>query len=365
MKKNVSAAVLSVVALAMVVVSASIAMADTVYIPHITNGYDGWTNFLQVDNTGITAQEFTLTLYNDGAVAFEGTYSAPALGEYGPLNLTTLDGAGTATCGKITFTGSTLVFRACYQYSSGGVAEFILNGDLNTSLGFYFSSFTDNVTSKGIALSNFGQTTAFVYFYGLGSGSVLGYTPFLQPVTIAPNSRFLAGYADIFSSVSLGDLKKIIAVSNSPGLSGLVMQGNDAVSNLLFTPAVEVTDFTTDGMDSTDKTGTWTGTWHSSIYREESGSVTLYILTVNGDLFTGTMDVTNTDCGDVTEVPCSGTITDTLLTLESTYTCMGHTGTLSYTNGIILNDTINGTFVFTADIALANDAGAFTLQKAY
>ncbi|MFH1153589.1 MAG: hypothetical protein V1793_07225 [Pseudomonadota bacterium] len=344
----------------------SMALALEAYIPHITGaGNDDWKDSLQVDNTGLVNASFDLTLYNNGAVVYGPTsYTVSRLSESSPINLKTL--APSASWGMISYSSQALVFRACYEYKGGPAAEFTLSDTLGGSLGFFFSTFSTNGVSKGIAVTNTDSVPAVATAFALGGGSVLG----TAPVTIPARSRILAAYTidgwktDWLPAASFSTIQKIILVSSSPYLCGITMQGlkkdADQLANLLFTAAKPVTDFSA---GSSDLTGTWDGTWQSTMSPGDSGGVTMY-LTQTGSVFTGTMDVTDTDIGDVPDVPIGGTIIDNVVTLNASYVFLGHLVTLQYTSGTISGDTITGSYTQNVSgYPSPYDTGTFSVTK--
>ncbi len=107
-------------------------------------------------------------------------------------------------------------------------------------------------------------------------------------------------------------------------------------------------------------TGTWVGTW-TSTEPGYTGSITANI-TQNGNQISGTMDVTNTDCGNVHGVPFTGTVSGNEVTFNASYNCDGATARLEFTHGLISGNVIRGTYHEYVNNS-PYDTGTFILQK--
>ncbi|MFH1156605.1 MAG: hypothetical protein V1793_22605 [Pseudomonadota bacterium] len=228
----------------------------TVYIPHITSGYDDWDDILQVDNDSMINAVFTITLFGGNVMVYSKDHSAPGHGEASPpINLKDL--SEQAETGMITFTNPYLRFRITYENAGGGLAEFALDETLASTLGLYFSDFTPSITLKGAVIANMSDAMVNVTIHAVGEGSVLdSYT-----TAIGPHGKLVGTYSDFFPSVPFGDIKKIIAVAGSSSvlleaggkaakrpssnfcLSGLVINSNAILSHMLFTRGVVLLDF--------------------------------------------------------------------------------------------------------------------------
>ncbi len=327
-----------------------------VYIPHITGGTANWTDILQVDNIGLTSQTFTLTLYADSETVYQQALSVSGFSErvIYPKNL-----APTAEAGLITYSSSMLNFRLSYENTDGGgVAEFRLTEDAYPILGLYFSDFSSDLTWKGLCLGNLNASAATVKLYAIGSGNILGSTT----ITISPYSKVTGIHTKWFPSLAFGDIKKIVAVS-SLNLSGLASSGDGTSSFLLFTPAAEITEFSTGAaaVTTTDITGTWSGTWRSTDYFGESGSMVITAVQT-GNTFTATGSFGDTDCGDVSGVSLSGTVSGSTVTFDGSYDCSGNIATLGFTNGVVVGSSMAGSYLQNVN-GDYYDAGTFTLTK--
>ena len=332
----------------------SAGFALEVYLPHLTGGATNWSDMLQVDNNSATTQTFTMTLFASGSQIYQNTFSVGGLGE---TTIEVKELSDTAEAGLITYTSSQLNFRLSYRNEvGGGVAEFRLTGDQYPILGFYFSDFISSISWKGIALANYGATTATANLYALGGGDILG----SKTITISPDSKVSGIHTKWFPEVALGDIKKIIAVSASD-LTGITICGDSTSSFLLFTPAAEVSDFSAGTVTTTDISGTWNGIWRSTDYIGESGSMVV-TLVQTGSSFTGTGSFNNTDCGDVSGVPLSGTVSGSIVTINGTYNCGGNIATLAFTNGVVVGSSMAGSYQQNVN-GQYYDAGTFTLTK--
>lgn len=305
------------------------------YIPHITPSSGAWASYLQVDNNKLTASSFTLTLYSSGVQVYDGNHTVNGLSE-SLIQFSTL--APTADCGVISYTDAQLAFRCTYWSSGGGLAEFALNDGRYQTVGCYFSDISPDITWKGLAVANLNSTQATVRLYAVGGGSTLGNTT----ITVNPYSKVVGLYTQWFSGVSFSAIKKIIAVS-SVGLCGVVISGDAINSRLLFTAGAELASFDTGSPTAGDVTGTWVGTWHSTDSPTDGGQLTLQA-TQQGNAFTGTMAITDTDCGDVQGIQVTGAVSGNTATFSGSYDCQGNMASLAFTNGIIVGNAMTGTY---------------------
>ena len=220
------------------------ALAITTYIPHITGGETGWTDYLQVNNNTSSSANFTLTLYNGGNQIYSHVFSVGGLSR-SQIEMKALHPS--AETGVITYTESGLVFRVSYNNLSGGIAEFKTIDALGSKVGLYFSDFTSFVQWKGAAIANMGPTPADVTLYAIGGGSILG----THTITIAAKTKAVGIHSVWFSSLNLSQVESIVAVTSSSSLCGIAISGDTALSRLLFTPATPV------NFSAPDYSGTW------------------------------------------------------------------------------------------------------------
>lgn len=231
------------------------ALALSTYIPHITGGSADWTDYLQVNNNSPSAANFTLILYNKGNQVYSQTLTVGALSR-SQIALKALN--SNAETGIITYTEPGLVFRVSYSSWAGGIAEFRTIDILGSNVGFYFSDFTNFVQWKGSAIANMGTTPAQVTLYALGGssgdsgGSILG----THTETINPKEKIVGTHSAWFN-VDLSRIESIVAVTTSSSLCGIAIGGDTALSRLLFTPAIPVTNFISTIYTQADLTGTW------------------------------------------------------------------------------------------------------------
>ncbi|MFH1154298.1 MAG: FG-GAP repeat protein [Pseudomonadota bacterium] len=206
-----------------------------VYLPHITGGANEWIDLLQVDNLSLSQASYTLTLF--GADGTE-VYSTNLL--VGSLSKTTVDlknlsaGSADAMTGKVSYTEPKLNFRLSQEYTTGGgIAQFNLTGTLSARLGLYFSDFKPTLNSKGLALANFGTSTAEVTLEAIGNGGVNE----VVTVSIDPNEKLVRVYQALFD-LEISYVESIRATTSSPTLAGVVLTSEEDLGFLLFTPAV-------------------------------------------------------------------------------------------------------------------------------
>lgn len=347
------ARLMAMVTVAAVLLLAAAAWAGEVYIPHLTGGDDDWVDYLQVDNIGLTPATYTATLYAGGAKVATKSGTVPALGHV-IVNLQDVNAA--AECGVIGFTSSLLQFRLSYAHATGqGVAEFRLGGTLLPSLTFLFSDFNPRIEWKGLALANLGASPVTATLYALGGGKVLG----SASQSVGAKSRVHGTFARWFPQLSFGQVEKIVAVSASPSLAGIVISGSDAADRLLFTTAADAAGFSSGQQPAANVTGTWKGSWRSSV--QGNGGLTLK-LTQTSSAVAGSMSVTKTDCGDMTNIPLTGTVSGSTLDVFATGTCDGSVVSLGFTQGTLSGSTLDGIY----DVLVNGDPyddGSWTATK--
>ena len=85
-----------------------------------------------------------------------------------------------------------------------------------------------------------------------------------------------------------------------------------------------------------------------------------------GQAFSGTADLTNTDCGDVTDVPFAGTVSGSVAAFTATYTCvMGPltaTATLEFTQATVVNGQMDGVYQMKVN-GVNYDSGTFDATR--
>ncbi len=207
---------------------------SVVYIPHITSGAMDWIDLLQVDNNSIVSTSFTITLYNNGEQVYSASHSVDGLGET-VIDLKALNSA--AETGIVSYVEPMLNFRLSQEnLIGGGVAEFKLTGDLNSSLGFYFSDFTPSILSKGMAFTNFSTASAVVQLAAVGDGTVHETTN----VTVSPRSKIIGDHTVWFPELNFSDVDRITASTATASLSGIAISGDANAGKLLFTPGTAI-----------------------------------------------------------------------------------------------------------------------------
>ncbi len=207
--------------------------ADDAYIPHITGGEAGWTDYLQVNNNGSSSASFTVYLYNGGTQVHSSTHNVAA---YGHTELDIKTALADAETGKVSYSSEALTFRISYVYVNGGVAEFVLPDTLYDTMGIFFSDFVETVQAKGAAVSNLSDATIDVTLYAVGDGEILD----SYDTTIGPYGKLVENHAAWFPSITTEQIKSILVEASDPGLSGVVISSDFDASFLLFTPGRDV-----------------------------------------------------------------------------------------------------------------------------
>ncbi|MCB2184489.1 MAG: DUF4214 domain-containing protein [Desulfobulbaceae bacterium] len=106
--------------------------------------------------------------------------------------------------------------------------------------------------------------------------------------------------------------------------------------------------------------GYWSGTWYSTYYND-SGSLT-GSLSQSGSTIGGTLNVTNTDCGSVSNLPVSGSISNNVASFDVSATCDGYYATLEYTQGTVSGNTMSGYYTTYVDGSFY-DQGTFYITR--
>lgn len=203
------------------------------YIPHITGGSTDWNDYLQVNNTGLSIASYTVILYDAmGQVAYNGNFSINSMDQ----DLIDLKALFTnAQMGLVTYNDATLTFRLSQEhYYSGGIAEFVLNDTLSSSLTFFFSDFSPLIQGKGVAISNQSDTAVSATLTIIGNGSEHGQTQ----VSIPSHSRIYGVYQKWFPGVDFNDAQAIKVESASAVLTGETISGSSDNGRLLFGAAI-------------------------------------------------------------------------------------------------------------------------------
>lgn len=107
-----------------------------------------------------------------------------------------------------------------------------------------------------------------------------------------------------------------------------------------------------------DYSGSRTGSWISV---DKSSGAVYMTMTQSGSSFTGTMNVMDTDCGDVYGASCSGTISGSSFTMTASYYCDGDSVQLSITSGTISGNTFSGSYTLYVN-GYYYDSGTFSIQ---
>ena len=138
-------------------------------------------------------------------------------------------------------------------------------------------------------------------------------------------------------------LKTVVVSKVIPILSAMMIC-------LQFTPAL-----------CADFTGNWSGTWTSSYYPYDSGSLNGNI-TQTGSSLTGTMNVYATECGNFLGLTLTGSVSGDVASFNFTAYCyLNGYNSLSYTNGSISGNTMTGSYTISG--LDYYDAGTFSLTR--
>ncbi|MCK4827388.1 hypothetical protein KA005_67275, partial [bacterium] len=113
--------------------------------------------------------------------------------------------------------------------------------------------------------------------------------------------------------------------------------------------------------DTADFSGDWQGTW-TSVY-SVSGNLSASV-TQSETTLSGTLGVTNTDCGNFDNLSLTGTVSCNVATFEASAYCTwdGSNNTLEYTDGVLSENTITGNYFVYSDGSFY-DAGSFILTR--
>ncbi len=337
--------VLSVMLMVVSLFSAKIEAADSAYMSHLTGGFADWEDFLQVDNTSLTNETFTLILYDaEGMEIYNNDFEVEA-GDELVVDIKSL--GGTATSGEVSYNSNLLNFRlSFYNSTGGGVAEFRLPETLSSTLSFFFSEVGNMVVAwKGIALTNYSDKTVAGKIFAYGDGALLG----TADISIPALSKLSGLHNAWFPTIPISQVKRFFIECDAAELAGITISGNSDSSKMLFTAAVPI---------PSDFTGTWTGTATSTV--DGDVSQTTLELTQIGNQISGTANSNETEqCSDI---PITGTVKGNVATLSFETWCMGAKLELEYTEGQKMADTFSGSFKIYANDNL-NDQGNFTLTR--
>jgi len=114
--------------------------------------------------------------------------------------------------------------------------------------------------------------------------------------------------------------------------------------------------------DTVDVTGNWQGSWTSSYY-PISGGLTVNITTQSGTNLYGSLTITNTDCGRLSNLPMSGSISGNIIySIYAALSCGGSYNELEFTEGIVNGNSISGYYTVYSDYEWW-DGGTFSLTR--
>jgi len=115
--------------------------------------------------------------------------------------------------------------------------------------------------------------------------------------------------------------------------------------------------------DTVDVTGNWQGSWTSSYY-PISGDLIVNITTQLGTNLSGRLTIANTDCGTISNLPMSGSISgNTISSIYASVSCGGSYNEIDFTEGTVNGNSISGYYTVYSDYEWW-DAGTFSLTRA-
>jgi PKD repeat protein len=113
--------------------------------------------------------------------------------------------------------------------------------------------------------------------------------------------------------------------------------------------------------DTADFSGNWQGTWTS--YGGDGGGASASI-TQSGTNLSGTLTITNTECGNFNNLSLSGTVSDNVASFFTYAYCPidGSNNELQYTDGVLYQNNLSGFYVVYSNGSFY-DAGTFSLNR--
>ena len=111
-----------------------------------------------------------------------------------------------------------------------------------------------------------------------------------------------------------------------------------------------------------DVSGDWQGSWTSNY--GGSGGLSAHI-TQSGTILGGHLTVSNTECGTFSNLPLSGSVAGSVMSISASAYCSsdGSYNSLSYTNGYVNGNNISGSYTVYSDGEFW-DSGSFNLYRA-
>jgi hypothetical protein len=111
-----------------------------------------------------------------------------------------------------------------------------------------------------------------------------------------------------------------------------------------------------------DFTGNWSGTWTSNYYGD-SGSISA-TMTQTGSSLAGKLNITNTDCGDFSNLSLTGSVSGDEANFQCAATCPldGSYNELHYTHGRITGNTMTGDYTVYSNGSFL-DSGTFSVTR--
>jgi hypothetical protein len=204
-----------------------------VYLSHITSGHSEWRDFLQVDNIASSTAKVWIVLYGAaGTQVYSGIHATTGFSK-STIDLKAL--SASAMTGVVSYSKPKLLIRLSQENTyGGGVAEFIPPDTLGSMVGFFYSHFTDALAYDGLAVANFGTSSATVTLVAMGTGGSIG----TATILLGPNQKAIGTHDTWFPSLDADQVQWIRASSTSPTLAGVAITGNWSGALLVFTQAL-------------------------------------------------------------------------------------------------------------------------------
>ena len=230
----------------------------SVLLPHIASS-DQWQSFLTVDNTGTSAADISLFLYDENGIADTPVLTVPADSQQViPLVR--------GNCGIAQSNRADVLFRETFvNIIDNGIAEFPLSPSSGKTLTFLLPHYAaQSLTWMGLAVMNPGADTATATLTAVDeTGSFLAQAT----VELDPRTRIANILEGFFNGIDRNQVARVI-VSSDQALAGLNISG---IGNekLLFTPAL-AGDFATGTLIIPHIANQW-NTWENKLIADNTG----------------------------------------------------------------------------------------------
>lgn len=206
---------------------------QTFYLAHV--GRNNYVSHVQVLNPHEKACRYRLVLHNE-----EGTEMISREIRQNGMSASNLDLRTYSTeafSGHIEVLDGDATFKEMFSNSSGGMAEFVLVSKLSQRLLFAFPTFSDSLTWKGIACTNFAASPVDLTIQAVRNGRVAGELN----RSLSPREKLIelvGTEGGIFADLNLNEIDLITIHANEEALAGINISGLGQ-ERLLFTQGVE------------------------------------------------------------------------------------------------------------------------------